>query len=217
MRLRIAHLYPRQMNLYGDTGNVMVVRQRLRWMGHDCDVLAVEAGEPFDFTGVDLVMGGGGPDASQRHVSRDLALRADSVHTALSDGTPMLVVCGMFQLFGTSFTTRDGDVLPGIGVFDAVSVAGPGRASGDIVVSSRFGLLSGFENHSGMTQLGAQQEPLGRVVRGTGNNSARRTEGAVNGTAVGTYLHGPVLPRNPLLADHLILQAMRRHDRSAAL
>ena len=217
MRLRLAHLYPREMNLYADTGNVIVIRQRLRWMGHDCDVLTVEPGEPFDFTAVDLVLGGGGADASQRVVSEDLALRADAVHAALRQDVPMLVVCGLYQLFGTSFTTRDGDVLPGIGVFEAVCVAGSVRVTGDIVVSSPFGQLSGYENHSGMTRLGPQQEPLGRVLRGTGNSSHRRTEGAVTGSAIGTYLHGPVLARNPALADHLIRRAISRHDRSAAL
>jgi CobQ-like glutamine amidotransferase family enzyme len=205
------------MNLYADTGNVIAVRRRLDWMGHTCDVKPVHPGEPFDFTGVDMVIGGGGPDASQRIVSQDLALRAESVHAALRQGVPMLLVCGLYQLFGTSFATPDGDVLPGIGIFDAVSVSGSVRCIGDIVVSSPHGQLTGYENHAGVTHLGSRQAPLGRVLRGKGNNSRGRTEGAVTGSAIGTYLHGPVLPRNPALADHMIHQAIRRHELSARL
>jgi len=217
MRLRLAHLYPREMNLYGDTGNVLTIVRRLQWLGHSCDVAGVQVGEPFDFTTVDFVLGGGGPDTGQRNVGQDLLLRADDIGAAVAAGVPMLAVCGMYQLFGTSYTTKGGEVLAGIGVFDAATRAGTRRITGDLLVASRFGPLEGYENHSGETLLGAGQEPLGRVRRGTGNSRRARTEGAVTGSAIGTYLHGPVLPRNPALADHLILQALRRHDGSATL
>ncbi len=217
MRLRLAHLYPREMNLYGDTGNVLAIRQRLVWLGHSCELVPVEVGAPVDLSGVDLVVGGGGPDAAQRHVGPDLLRRRGDVSSALAAGVPMLLVCGMYQLFGTSFRTGAGEVLRGIGVFDAETVTGSHRPTGELVVDSPFGCLTGYENHAGLTRLGPSQQPLGTVRSGTGNGGEGRTEGAVTGSAIGTYLHGPVLPRNPALADHLILQALRRRDSSAEL
>jgi lipid II isoglutaminyl synthase (glutamine-hydrolysing) len=217
MKLRIAHLYPREMNLYGDSGNVMVLRRRLLWRGHSCEILPVEVGRPFAFDGVDIVVGGGGPDSGQRHVCTDLVTRSNELHAAVGQGVPMLLVCGTFQLFGRSVTTRAGDLLPGIGIFDATTVAGPSRITGDIVVRSACGLLRGYENHSGRTRLGPGQQPFGVVEQGTGNATGSRTEGAVAKAAVGTYLHGPVLPRNPALADRLLLDAMLRHDPGAEL
>ncbi len=217
MKLRVAHLYPREMNLYGDTGNVMTIRRRLSWRDHSCEVLPVEVGEPFDFGRADLVIGGGGPEAAQTRVAGDLLLRRDDIRAAVDAGIPMLVVCGLYQLFGTGFATTDGLVLPGIGVFDACTTQGQRRVTGDLVVASEFGRLVGYENHAGQTTLGESQRPLGRVLAGTGNAPSTRTEGAVTGSAIGTYLHGPVLPRNPGLADWLILRALRRHDGSAEL
>lgn len=208
MTVRIAHLYPREMSLYGDTGNIIAVRKRLQWRGHDSAVAAVEAGEDFDFSTVDMIIGGGGPDSGQAHIAADLVERGDDVKAALAAGVPALVVCGLFQLFGRSFTTNDGAVIPGIGVFDAVTVATRRRIVGNVELATRFGRLVGFENHSGMTRLGPDQEPFGRVVSGRGPGRRRREDGAVSGAAIGTYLHGPVLPRNPLLADFLIDKAL---------
>jgi len=210
--VRIAHLYPREMSLYGDTGNIIAVRKRLQWRGHDSDVMAVEAGQDFDFSTVDMIIGGGGPDSGQAHIAADLVERGDDLKAALAAGVPALVVCGLFQLFGRSFTTNDGAVIPGIAVFDAVTVATRRRIVGDVELSTRFGPLVGFENHSGMTRLGPTQEPFGRVVSGRGSGRRRRQDGAVSGAAIGTYLHGPVLPRNPLLADYLIDQALACHS-----
>jgi len=217
VKLRIAHLYPRDMNLYGDTGNVIAIQRRLVWSGHSSELLPVHVGDPFDFGSVDMIIGGGGPDSGQRQVAWDLFGRGEEVRGAVARGVPVLAVCGMFQLFGLGFTTQDGDQMPGIGVFDAVTVAGPKRIVGNIVVDTRFGRLAGFENHSGATELGPAQEPLGRVVSGRGRSRRTKVEGAISGAAVGTYLHGPVLPRNPAVADFLILSALRLHDATATL
>ena len=214
MRLRLAHLYPREMSLYGDTGNVLAVRKRLQWRGHSSDVLPVEVGASFDFSTVDMIIGGGGPDSGQAHVAADFVARGDDVKAALGSGVPALAICGMYQLFGLSFTTNDGDVLPGIGVFDAVTVATRRRIVGDVELETRFGHLVGFENHSGMTHLGPAQLPFGHVVSGRGHGRHRRDDGAVTGTAIGTYLHGPLLPRNPVLADFLIDQALEHREKS---
>ena len=211
MTVRIAHLYPREMSLYGDTGNIIAVRKRLQWRGHDSVVAAVEAGEDFDFSTVDMIIGGGGPDSGQAHIAADLVERGNDIKAALAAGVPALVVCGLYQLFGRSFTTNDGVVIPGIGVFDAVTVATRRRIVGDVELSTRFGRMVGFENHSGMTRLAPTQEPFGRVVSGRGPAGRRRQDGAVSGAAIGTYLHGPVLPRNPLLADFLIDKALVCH------
>jgi lipid II isoglutaminyl synthase (glutamine-hydrolysing) len=215
VKLRLAHLYPREMSLYGDTGNVLAVRKRLEWRGYASEVLPVEVGVPFDFSTVDMIIGGGGPDSGQAHVAADFFERGHDVKAAIEKGVPALAICGMYQLFGLSFTTNDGEVLPGIGVFDAVTVATRHRIVGDVELATRFGHLVGFENHSGLTRLGPTQEPFGHVVSGKGagrrHGRRRRDDGAVSGSAIGTYLHGPVLPRNPVLADFLIDQALAHH------
>jgi lipid II isoglutaminyl synthase (glutamine-hydrolysing) len=215
MNLRLAHLYPREMSLYGDTGNVLAVRKRLQWRGYGSEVLPVEVGAPFDFSTVDMIIGGGGPDSGQGHMAADLFQRGPDVKRALAAGVPALAICGMFQLFGTSFTTLDGEVMPGIGVFDAVTVATRRRIVGDVELVTRFGNLVGFENHSGLTRLGPTQKPFGHVVSRGRYGRRRRDDGAVSGTAIGTYLHGPVLPRNPVLADFLIDQALQHRVASA--
>jgi CobQ-like glutamine amidotransferase family enzyme len=206
----IAHLYPREMNIYGDFGNIVSLRKRLEWRGYDVTVRGVEVGEPFDFSDVDIVFGGGGQDSGQVVMGEDLLVRGGELRRLATDGVPMLVICGTYQLFGRGFTTIEGKEIPGIGVFAAQTVGSRVRMIGNVVVDSRFGLLVGFENHSGQTTLDAGQDPLGAVRKGYGNNSECRDEGASTGNVIGTYMHGPVLPKNPRLADHLILTALRR-------
>jgi len=206
----IAHLYPDDMNIYGDIGNVIALRRRLEWRGVDVEVRAVEVGRPFDFAEVDLVFGGGGQDSGQRVIVDDLLARAGDLRALAASGTPMLVVCGTYQLFGTSLVTADGATLDGIGVFGARTMAGPERLIGNIVVDSTFGRLVGFENHSGRTILDPGQEPLGTVTSGFGNDDVSGREGAWTDNVFGTYLHGPVLPKNPHLADHLLRVALER-------
>lgn len=209
-KLVIAHLYPREMNIYGDLGNIISLQKRLAWRGLEAEVRPVEVGRPFDFAKVDVVFGGGGQDSGQLIVGEDLVRRGEELRQLAADGVPMLVICGLYQLFGRGFTTLEGQDIPGIDVFRASTVGGRVRMIGNVVVDSPFGRLVGFENHSGQTMLEPDQAALGSVKKGFGNNPSSRQEGALSGNAVGTYLHGPVLPKNPALADHLLLAAMRR-------
>ena len=206
----IAHLYPHDMNIYGDLGNVIALRRRLEWRGIDVEVRPVDVGREVDLSDVALVFGGGGQDSGQGVITEDLLARGDDLRRLAAAGTPMLVVCGTYQLFGTSFVTADGATLPGIGIFRARTVAGSTRLIGNIVIDSPFGRLVGFENHSGQTILDAGQEPLGVVTSGFGNDHDSRREGARTHNVIGTYLHGPVLPKNPRLTDHLLGVALER-------
>jgi CobQ-like glutamine amidotransferase family enzyme len=214
--LRLVHLYPSRMNLYGDRGNVVTLVRRAEWRGWHVLVDEVEVGMPADFARADLAFMGGGEDRQQAAIADDLRARAAELTAALADGLPFLAVCGAFQLLGESYTGQDGRTLPGIGWFDAVTRPGGRRAIGNIAVEadSSLGLpvrtLVGFENHGGRTTLGPGQRPLGRVVVGSGNNGQDRTEGAVKGHAIGTYLHGALLPKNPHLADLLLGWALER-------
>ena len=208
--ITIAHLYPREMNIYGDMGNIITLIKRLEWRGYAPVVRRLEIGEPFDFEGVDIIFGGGGQDSGQLVVGADLIARGPQLRKLAAEGMPMLVICGLYQLFGREFVTGTGDVIPGIGVFAASTRAGSQRMIGNVVTQSAYGTLVGFENHSGQTVLDAKQPALGKVVKGFGNNPSSGQEGAVSGAAIGTYLHGPVLPKNPQLADHLILAALKR-------
>ncbi len=213
--LVIAHLYPYEMNIYGDTGNVIALRRRLEWRGLEARVDLVPVGAPYDFAGADLVFGGGGQDRSQLQVADDLQRRAAAIRAAVSAGTVFIVICGTYQLFGRRFLTQDGREIPGIGVFAMETIGGRKRMIGNIVVDTPWGKLVGFENHSGRTLLDPGQAALGRVKRGYGNNETRREEGAVTANCFGTYLHGSLLPKNPAFADELLLRALRRRQGEA--
>ena len=209
-KLVIAHLYPREMNIYGDGGNILALVKRLEWRGYEAEVRPVEVGEPFDFSQADIVFGGGGQDRGQLIVGADLLGRGDALRKAAADGMPMLVVCGLYQLFGRAFITSDGQELPGLGIFHATTQGAKQRLIGNIIVESPFGRLAGFENHSGATLLEPGQNPLGKVIKGHGNDAKSKHEGAITENVIGTYLHGPILPKNPVLADHLLMTALQR-------
>jgi len=208
--LVIAHLYPFEMNIYGDTGNVIALRRRLEWRGLEARVDRVPVGADYDLAGADIVFGGGGQDRSQLEVADDLQRRRGAIGEAVAAGTVFLTICGTYQLFGRRFLTQGGDEIPGIGVFSLVTVGGRKRMIGNIVVTSPWGDLVGFENHSGRTLLDPGQASLGRVKKGYGNNETRREEGAVTANCFGTYLHGSLLPKNPRFADELLVRALRR-------
>lgn len=209
-KLTIVHLYPKEMNIYGDGGNVLALSKRLQWRGIEHNVVEVGVGQDYDFTKADIVFGGGGQDKGQTTVAEDLAGKADSLREAASAGVVMLTVCGMYQLFGHGFDPADGDYIKGIGIFDAETVAGKERMIGNMVVDTAWGQLVGFENHSGVTTLGLNQPALGDVRMGSGNDGQSGDEGAVTQNVYGTYLHGSLLPKNPQFADHLLLTAARR-------
>jgi CobQ-like glutamine amidotransferase family enzyme len=218
VELRIWHLYPSDMNIYGDRGNVIALLQRARWRGVEATLRSADVGEPIDPGAVDLVFAGGGQDDQQVAVARDLPGRKGELLRGLAEeDVPMLLVCGTYQLFGHYFRTGAGDELPGIGLLDLHTVAGTRRLIGDALVETEVDLpegspttLVGFENHSGQSFLGPGCRRLGRVVVGGGNNGRDGGEGAVYRWVHGTYLHGPILPKNPWLTDRLLLQALRR-------
>lgn len=218
MELRVAHLYPDVMNIYGDRGNVIALAQRCRWRGYGVRVTPVSLGDGLDPTEHDLYFIGGGQDREQILVCEDLAReKGDALRQAVEDGAALLSICGGFQLLGDHFLTYTGEDLPGISLFDAKTAGGDARFIGNVAVESGLegveGVLVGFENHSGRTYLGSGCRPLGGVIRGYGNNGEDGQEGCVYRNAIGTYLHGSLLPKNPRLADWLILRALRRrHD-----
>jgi lipid II isoglutaminyl synthase (glutamine-hydrolysing) len=209
-KLTLVHLYADEMNIYGDRGNVLALVKRLEWRGYEAKVIQVGVGQKFDFTDADIVFAGGGQDRGQLTVGADLLQRSANIHQAVEAGVVMLMICGTYQLFGRGFDTLTGDKIPGIGVFGAETVGSSTRMIGNLVVDSVWGQLVGFENHSGQTKLDATQPALGKVVKGYGNNETSGQEGAVVNNAFGTYLHGPMLPKNPKFTDHMILTALQR-------
>lgn len=212
--LVIVSLYPRDMNIYGDRGNVLALERRARAHGFTPRVVEINPGDPLPDT-VDIVIGGGGQDSGQGRVAADLAQRADQFRALASDGVPMLLICGLYQLFGHRFVTHTGDELMGIGVLDVETRGGSDRMIGNIVLdSAEFGEIIGYENHSGITTLGPGSQPLGRVTQGAGNNPTDGVEGARSHNVIGSYLHGSLLPKNPALSDFLIGEAARRRTGS---
>jgi CobQ-like glutamine amidotransferase family enzyme len=206
--LKIMMLYPEEMNIYGDYGNLLTLRQRATWHGFTPQVILYEPGQKFDQS-ADIILGGGGQDSGQLKIQDDLLKIAPALNKMAKNGTPMLVICGLYQLFGHYFQTADGQKIQGVGIFDAHTKAGPKRLIGNIVTnSSEFGELIGYENHSGLTQLAPGQKALAKVIKGAGNNGQDQTEGARQYNVFGSYLHGPLLPKNPRLADELIRLAV---------
>lgn len=207
--LRLVHLYPREMNIYGDTGNVLVLRQRLRWRGLDAKVVAINLGDPLP-ADADIVLGGGGQDAAQGDIGRDFLERGPTLRAMADDGVVMLSICGTYQMLGHHFLTKDGDRIDGVGVLDVTTTGSDSRLIGNNHLSTEWGRLVGFENHSGLTELGPGVRPLGRTTAGRGNNGRDQTEGAVRDNVFGTYLHGPVLAKSPAFADELLRRALTR-------
>ncbi len=207
--LKLAHLYPIEMNIYGDTGNVLALRRRLEWRGIEVEVVPVEIGEKLP-SDIDILVSGGGQDRGASTVEDDLTARQKELQAMHDDGVVMLLVCGTYQLFGHRFVTHKNDEILGIGVLDVETYAGEERLIGNIVTRTEFGPMVGYENHSGLTYVGDQSKPLGQVIRGAGNNDQDKTEGAYSNNVFGTYLHGPVVPKNPQFADELILRALSR-------
>jgi lipid II isoglutaminyl synthase (glutamine-hydrolysing) len=209
--VRIAWLYSARMNIYGDRGNVIALAQRARWRGIEPEVVSINIGEPIP-DDVDIFFFGGGQDQEQVAVSRDLAgAKGEALREAIERGAAMLAVCGGYQLLGREYRPYNAEPLAGIGVFDVTSEAGPERFIGNVVVDTgEWGSLVGFENHSGLTWLGDGSEPLGTVRVGRGNNGRDGTEGARYRNAVGCYLHGALLPKNPKLTDWLLHAGLQR-------
>jgi lipid II isoglutaminyl synthase (glutamine-hydrolysing) len=210
VRIRVGHLYPDYLNIYADRGNIAVLAERARARGHELDVRAIGMRDAVTVGEVDLFYIGGGQDREQALVAQDLAAKAEPLRSAVEDGTAFLAVCGGYQLLGRSYKDVAGDELPGIGLLPLVTVAGKRRMIGDVLLDCAWAgeTLAGFENHAGRTLLDDGAEPLGRVVSGFGNDGASGFEGCRYERVYGTYLHGPLLPRNPWFADRLLADAL---------
>ena len=210
----VMSLYPKDMNIYGDSGNVLTIRRRLELYGYEPVIHQYNQGDDWP-DHVDLILGGGGQDSGQSKIIDDFFARADLIRGLAFHGTPMLMICGMYQLFGEFFETAEGSRLGGIGVIGAYTVGRNVRMIGNLVEhSDDFGDIIGYENHSGQTFLRDTTSPLGSVdEEGRGNNGEDFTEGARVNNVIGTYMHGSLLPKNPRIADFLIRKAVeRRYD-----
>ncbi|MDA8395635.1 MAG: glutamine amidotransferase [Candidatus Dormibacteraeota bacterium] len=217
--LRLGLLYPLEMNLYGDRGNVLALVRRAALRGVELEVrtLGLDTGDPDDIAACSGFLIGGGQDLDQLALAHDLVARkGPALREQVADGAPLLAVCAGYQLLGEHYRTAAGDLIPGLGILPLRTEAGRRRLVGNVLVAANAGLglanplLVGFENHSGRTILEPGLSPLGKVVRGRGNDGESGLEGAVLGSVLGTYLHGPLLPKNPALADWWVFTAAER-------
>jgi hypothetical protein len=213
LTLTLGHLYPDELNLYGDRGNILTLQQRCHWRNIELHVVELGIGDALDPDAYDLLFIGGGQDRDQAPVAQDLyETKSIGLWAAIEDDMPVLAVCGGYQLLAHYYRPASGPDLKGLGVFDAWTIhrgVHAPRCIGDIAIAWNGGTLVGFENHGGQTYLGTAQ-PLGKVLKGSGNNAQDGTEGAIYRHAFGTYLHGSLLPKNPHFADHLLELALKR-------
>ncbi|HEY1285535.1 MAG TPA: glutamine amidotransferase [Solirubrobacterales bacterium] len=215
MDLRVLALYPEQMNIYADRGNIIFLQRRCEWRGIGFELSSAGPGEGFDPEGHDVLYLGGGQDRDQKMVAADMVeTKREPLAAAVDDGRVLLAVCGGYQLLGHSYQMGE-ERLPGLGIADLETVRASGpRLIGNVAIEVELGdgprTVSGFENHGGRTHLGPGAEAFGRVVRGFGNNGEDGLEGVRRLNMIGTYLHGPLLPKNAWLADHLIGLALER-------
>ncbi len=213
--LRVCALYPDLMNIYADRGNLLLLERRCQWRGIGCSVTGTGLGEALDPDGADLYYIGGGQDRDQRLCALDLAeVKREALHAVAARGGVILAVCGGYQLLGHSYQLGE-EELPGVGLLDLHTIREDGpRLIGNVAIEvelepGEHRVLAGFENHGGRTHLGPAAKPLGRVLRGHGNNGNDNHEGVREGNVIGTYLHGPLLPKNAWFADWLIAAALR--------
>ena len=222
MELKICHMYPDVLNLYGDRGNVICMTRRLQWRGIDASVTRLPIGSSPSLAGFDLVFIGGGQDFEQQVLLEDLHRGKDrEIKAAIEDGLPFLTICGGYQMLGSYYETYDGQRCDFIGALDLYTVGAVQRMIGNYKFqceeSAGGSIVVGFENHSGKTWLGSGVEPLGKVLSGFGNNGKDGTEGAHYKNVFGTYSHGPLLPKNPAFCDHLLQTALERKYGKAEL
>jgi CobQ-like glutamine amidotransferase family enzyme len=222
VKIRVAHLYPDYLNIYADRGNIAVLERRAALRGHALEVSAIEPGDHLQAAAFDLVYIGGGQDREQALVAPDLERRGGDLTEAVEAGTALLAVCGGYQLLGRGYRGRDGSWMPGAGLFPLETLAGERRLIGDVLLEVELGdgapaTVAGFENHAGRTLLDPGATALGRVLAGHGNDGTSRLEGCRVAAAIGTYLHGPLLPRNPVLADWLLARALEHAGGDGAL
>lgn len=208
MNFTIGYLYGDLMNIYGDTGNIIALKKRAEWRGISVKVKVKSLKSKIKPKECDLFFFGGGQDQQQEIVAKDLQKKAKIIKSEIARGVPLLSVCGGYQLLADYYKPHKGPKLPGISLFPAYTLASYDRMIGNIVVDSMFGNLVGFENHSGKTYLKRGSLPFGMVIKGFGNNGLDKTEGCIYKNAIGCYMHGSLLPKNPKLADWLIKKAL---------
>ncbi|MGC7872803.1 type 1 glutamine amidotransferase [Desulfosporosinus sp. SYSU MS00001] len=237
MKLTICHLYPDLLDLYGDRGNILALAARCRWRGIEPEIQKVSLGESLDFTGMDILFLGGGSDREQGILVQDLMRRENDLRQAIEHGLVVLGICGGYQMLGNYYQMASGEKIPGLGILDLWTIAGTKRLIGNVVAELppttleidpednfvrnnselKLRTLVGFENHSGKTYLGKGVSPLGKVSVGHGNNDQDGTEGVRYRNVFGTYLHGPLLPKNPHLTDLLLQLALIRRGFDSCL
>ena len=214
LKISICHLYPDLLNIYGDMGNILALKNRLEWRDIEVEITEVKTGERVNYKKHDIYFIGGGQDQQQIMASLELQKNKDAIFkAALDNNAVFLAICGGYQLFGHYYQPFNGDKLSGIGLLDVYTVAGENRFIGNVTTTAKFlkkKTIVGFENHSGLTYLNAEAEPFMKVKIGNGNNGKDKSEGARNRNVFGTYLHGPLLPKNPELCDYLISLALKK-------
>ena len=219
MKLNICHLYPDLLDLYGDRGNILALAARCRWRGIEPIIQQASLGEELDFMGMDILFLGGGSDREQGLLVQDLMRREKELRSAIENGLVVLSICGGYQMLGRYYQLASGEKIQGLGILDIWTIAGTKRLIGNVVVemNDKSKTLVGFENHSGKTYLGEGVVPLGKVLFGHGNNGDDREEGVRYLNVFGTYLHGPLLPKNPHFADLLLELAILRRGSDTPL
>jgi len=227
VKFTICHLYPDLLDLYGDRGNILTLAARCRWRGIEPVIQEASLGEDLDFMSMDILFIGGGSDREQGLLVQDLMRRENELRKAIENGLVVLSICGGYQMLGKYYQMTSGERIDGLGILDVWTIAGSTRLIGNVVVeldekvlsvdSSNFRTLVGFENHSGKTHLGEGVSPLGKVLFGHGNNGEDNGEGVRYQNVFGTYLHGPLLPKNPHLADLLLELAIQRRGPDTSL
>ena len=222
MELKICHMYPDVLNLYGDRGDIICMTQRLKWRGIDAQVTRLPIGQTAQLSSFDLIFIGGGQDFEQQVLLDDLHRGTDrEIRAAVEDGLTFLTICGGYQMLGNYYETYDGQKCDFIGAIDIYTVGSKKRMIGNYkfqcTAEAGGSVVVGFENHSGKTRLGSSVRPLGKVLAGFGNNGEDGTEGAHYKNVFGTYSHGPLLPKNPEFCDHVLLTALQRKYGAAEL
>jgi len=214
-KIKVCWLYSHSMNLYGDRGNIIAINRRVKWRGKEMELVEYNIGQKCDFDDIDLFFFGGGQDKQQFEVADDLKEVGKKIKAQIKEKKAgLLAICGGMQLMARYYQTKEGERFEGVGLFDAYTEGGEERFIGNVVIETNLTgeakQVVGFENHSGRTYLGDEVTPFGRVISGSGNNGNDQTEGVVFQTAVGSYLHGSLLPKNPFLTDWLIQRAFER-------
>ena len=228
MKLTICHLYPDLLDLYGDRGNILALSARCRWRGIEPVIQRASLGEDLDFLGMDILFLGGGSDREQGLLVQDLMRRENELRSAIESGLVVLAICGGYQMLGKYYQMTSGEKIQGLDILDVWTIAGAKRLIGNVVgdldenvlgidSSPELRTLLGFENHSGQTHLGEGMKPLGKVSFGNGNNGQDGEEGVRYRNVFGTYMHGPLLPKNPHFADLLLELALQRRDPNTCL